>query len=77
MNGLTRLTEFLDVLEKARIPYALGHFRCGSVMVSFAVVGERYEIDFFEDREEISVFKGDESVTIDLAPVLKVISDFV
>ena len=77
MNGLTRLTTFLNVLERAKIPYFLSHFREETIMVSFAVVGERYEIDFFEDHEEISIFKGDESVTIDLEPVMKVISEFV
>ena len=77
MAGLTRLVAFLNILDGAKIPYFLGHFRDDSVMVSFAVVGERYEIDFFEDREEISIFKGDESVTIDIAPVLKVIAEFV
>ncbi len=77
MTGLTRLTNFLELLEKNKIPYFLGHFRSDSVMVSFAVVGERYEVDFFEDREEVSVFSGDESVSTDISPVLKVIADFV
>ena len=42
----------------------------GFVMVSFAV-------EIFEDRDEVSIFEGDESVTTDLSPVLKVIAEFV
>ena len=46
MAVLTRLVAFLNILDGAKIPYFLGHVRDDSVMVSFAVVGERYEIDF-------------------------------
>ena len=77
MNGLTRLNQFLQLLKKRKISYQLMQSRADAIEVSFALVGERYEVEFFEDREEICVFRGDEGPTEDMAPVLKKIDDFV
>jgi hypothetical protein len=70
MNGLTTLTQFLDYLSRKRIRFTIVQSRDDAVMVSFALVGERYEIEFMEDHLEVCVFRGDESVTLDLAPVI-------
>jgi hypothetical protein len=62
LNGLTRLTNFFELLDKNEIPHFLRHFRAESMMMSFVIVGERYKNDFFEDREELSGLSDDESV---------------
>ena len=70
MNGLNQLNGFLTYLTKKRVPFYLEQSRDDAIMVSFALVGERYEIEFMEDHLEVCVFRGDESVTLDLQPVI-------
>jgi len=70
MNGLTRLNEFLNFLAAKRMRFSLVQSRDDAIMVSFALVGTRYEVEFFEDRQEVSVFTGDESIDFDLQPVV-------
>jgi hypothetical protein len=57
------LHEFLRDLDERRIHYALASVREGAVMVQVALPGERWEVEFFEDREpEIEVFNSDGSI---------------
>lgn len=53
----------LDKLDAARIHYSLSRNRAGSVLVSVTVVGQRIEIDVFDDGHlEVSRFVGHEDV---------------
>ena len=53
----------LMALEKARLHFYLERTRPDTVRVNVTMVGERIEIDVFEDGHlEISRFRGDESV---------------
>jgi hypothetical protein len=55
--------EFIRELEASGAHYVLTSAREGAVMVQVAVPGERWEVEFFEDREpEIEVFNSDGSV---------------
>lgn len=50
-------------LEDARIPFTLARYREDSVLVTLTVVGERIEIDVFDDGHmEVSRFTGNEAV---------------
>lgn len=70
MNGLTKLNTFLNLLASKRMRFNLVQSRDDAIMVTFALVGSRYEVEFFEDRQEVSVFTGDESIDFDLKPVI-------
>lgn len=70
MSGLTTLTQFLAYLSKKGVRFTIVQSRDDAVMVSFGLIGERYEIEFMEDHLEVCVFRGDESVTLDLRPVI-------
>lgn len=57
------LFDLLSKLDNAKIAYALSRQRLESVLVSITVVGQRIEIDVFEDGHmEISRFLGNEDV---------------
>ncbi|MFM0322774.1 hypothetical protein [Caballeronia glebae] len=57
------LFELLQKLDSARIAYALGRHRPESVLVSVTVVGQRIEIDVFNDGHmEVSRFVGNEDI---------------
>ena len=59
-HGLYRLLQFLDEI---RLHYRLDRHRPDTVRVTVFVVGERTEIDVFDDGHlEITRFTGDESV---------------
>ena len=75
MNGLTKLIEFLTFLKARNVPFSLHHFRDEAITVSFALVGERYEVYFFEDHEEHSCFVGSKAVELDLKPLLNRIDE--
>lgn len=58
-SGL-KLHEFLLLLEEKDRWYQLDHIREDAIMVTTAVPGERWEIEFFEDGHvEVEVFKSD------------------
>ncbi|MBN8941222.1 MAG: hypothetical protein J0H01_17080 [Rhizobiales bacterium] len=64
-HGLYRL---LDLLDQARLPYRLDRHRCDTVLITVTVVGERIEIDVFEDGHvEFARFAGNEAVADDLS----------
>jgi len=57
------LYQLLQQLDTARIPFTLGRYRRDSVLVTLTLVGERVEVDVFEDGHmEVSRFKGNEDV---------------
>lgn len=48
-NTFDNLLMFLNQLEQARMSYALAHQRDEAVMVTVAVPGERWEVEFWAD----------------------------
>ena len=70
MEPFRNLLEFLNLLQSKRIQFALTQSRDDALMVSFGLVGERYEIEFMEDHLEVFVCRGHESVDLDLNPVI-------
>jgi hypothetical protein len=57
------LYDLLRELESARIHFTLARHRPDTVLVSLAVVGERVEVDVFEDGHmEVSRFRGGEDI---------------
>ena len=57
------LYQLLSQLESSRTPFTLGRYRADSILVTLTLVGERIEVDVFDDGHmEISRFKGDEAV---------------
>lgn len=54
------LLEFLGRLEAHRLSYTLAHNRDEAIMVTVAVPGERWEVEFFADGTvEVEVFTSD------------------
>lgn len=67
-STFVRLLEFLDRLDDARLVYTLAHMR-DSVMISVAVPGERWEIEFLADSEievERFISRGIEEASCEL-----------
>ena len=57
------LFDLLSELERSRIHFTIGRYRPDSVLVTLTLVGERVEIDVFEDGHmEVSRFKGHEDI---------------
>lgn len=57
------LYELLSRLEQDRIHFTLDRYRSNTVQVTLTLVGERVEIDVFDDGHmEVSRFKGSEAV---------------
>lgn len=53
------LHDFIRELDEAKTHYRLSSAHEGAVMVEVAIPGERWEIEFFDDREpEIEVFRS-------------------
>lgn len=60
MSTLADLQQFLCKLQDTNTSYRLTSEREGAVMVHLALPGERWEVEFFPDRElEIEIFKAD------------------
>ena len=77
-DGLQRLLTFLELLQEKGVDHNLDQQRPEAIMVTFGWVGFRVEAEFFVDRVEYSIFKGDESVETDenaLADLVKENSD--
>ncbi len=59
MTALTRASAFCASLSKRGIRYQMDVIRDNAVMISLAVPGERWEIEFFEDdTTEIERFRS-------------------
>lgn len=64
-DGLQRILDFLDALDKEGVHYQIDQMRSDAVMVFFTLVGVRVEVDFFVDRVTYRCFKGHEDVHTD------------
>jgi hypothetical protein len=68
------LFETVKLLERARIHYSLQRTRPDTICVSATFVGERVEIDVFEDNHiEISRFYGTEAIEGEMELLLQLI----
>ena len=57
------LYNLLRKLEEAKIHFTLGRHRGDTVLVTLTLVGERVEVDVFEDGHmEVSRFPGTEDI---------------
>ena len=69
------LYDLLLRLEDAKISFTLSRNRSDSLLVTLTLVGERVEIDVFEDGHmEVSRFKGSEDVVGGVELVEKLIA---
>jgi hypothetical protein len=70
------LYELLSDLEEARIYFTVSRNRPDSVLVTLTFVGERVEIDVFDDGHmEVSRFRGNEDIVGDADLVRKLIQE--
>lgn len=61
------LYRVIHLLEREGIPYRLDRHRDDSILITATPVGERIEIDVFEDgHKEYSRFRGSEDVEDDI-----------
>jgi hypothetical protein len=65
VKGLEGMLAFLGFLRSKKIMFGIEQQRDDALMVSFALVSIRIEVEFFVDHIEYSVFEGDESVACD------------
>ena len=49
LNNFDNILRFLNQLQQARISYNLAHHRDDALMVTIAVPGERWEVEFLHD----------------------------
>lgn len=55
--------ELLAALEEARLHFTLGRHRPDTILVTITLVGERVEVDVFEDGHmEVCRFRGNETI---------------
>ena len=70
------LYDLLLELEAASIHFTLGRYREDTVMVTLTLVGERAEVDVFEDGHmEVARFAGNEAIVGDEELVRQLISE--
>uniref|UniRef100_UPI000D3A61D4 hypothetical protein n=1 Tax=unclassified Variovorax TaxID=663243 RepID=UPI000D3A61D4 len=70
------LYNLLADLEAAKVHFVLSRHRADSVLVSMTFVGERVEVDVFDDGHmEVSRFKGNEDVAGGEDLVRQIIAD--
>lgn len=70
-----RLLHLLNLLNRKKLMFRLDQQSDDAVMVSFAFVGMRVEVEVFEDHIEFSTFSGDESVQIGEDKLFKLIEE--
>lgn len=69
------LYALLNELERAGVRYTLGRYRPNTILVTLSLVGERVEIDVFDDGHmEVSRFPGTESVVGDEVMVGEIVA---
>jgi hypothetical protein len=57
------LYELLRELESASIHFTIGRYREDTILVTLTLVGERVEVDVFDDGHmEVSRFRGEENI---------------
>ena len=70
------LYDLLRDLESASIHFTLGRYRYDTIRVTLTLVGERVEVDVFDDGHmEVSRFPGDEAVVGEKALLDQIIAD--
>jgi hypothetical protein len=70
------LFQVLRMLDEARLWYRLERTREDTVLIMVTAVGERFEIDVFENGEvEVSRFRGNEDVESGLDVVRSIIDE--
>jgi hypothetical protein len=70
------LYKLLRDLDSASIHYTIARDRPDTVRVNVTVVGERIEVDVFEDGHmEVSRFRGSEAVVGDVTLIQTLIAD--
>jgi len=72
-HGFDGLLEFLALLRQKGITFRLEQQRDDAIMISFALIGLRVEVEWFADEVEFSYFTGDESVSADESDLLQLI----
>lgn len=76
VTALHPLFGLLRDLDLASIHYTLARDRDDSVRVNITVVGERVEVDVFEDGHvEVSRFRGSEDVVGDITLIQRLIAE--
>lgn len=56
--------DFIRQLEVAGIHYRLASVRDAAIMVEVHIPGERWEVEFFDDRKpEVEVFRSDGTIS--------------
>jgi hypothetical protein len=75
VDGLKRVLDFLLVLQERSLEYRIEQQSPDALMVTFAMVGVRVEVEFSVEGLQYSVFRGDESVDVDVAALMKLIDE--
>ena len=76
MKGFQGLLDFLEHLKKAAIPVHITQHSSDAISVCYATLGHRFEVEFFADHIEYSIFSGDESVETDEKKLYAMIEEF-
>jgi|GEM_PF-3888934 hypothetical protein len=69
MDGLQRLLDFAEYLRSQRMPFLLEQLKEDAVTVSFGTFGNRFRLDFHEDRVSIDWYKGNEELIANLRAI--------
>jgi hypothetical protein len=77
LRGLSDLLPFLNFLKAKGVWYVIQHLRDDAIMVTITLLGERIEVEFFDDHIEYSRFIGTEDVEEDQKLLFNLIEDFV
>jgi hypothetical protein len=72
-RGFEGLLEFLALLRQKKIMFRLEQQRDDAILISFALVAVRVEVEWFADEMEFSYFTGDEGVSADENDLLQLI----
>jgi len=63
MSDLSELTDLLDRLDAAEIPYTLSSVSEGSIVVGIDVPDEHWKVEFMDDGDiDVEIFKSDGEV---------------
>jgi hypothetical protein len=74
LNGIRDLVPFLNFLKENKVWFHLEQISHEALMVTISLVGERIEVEFFDDHIEFSRFTGDESVERDVGLLFSLIA---
>ena len=77
LGGISDLLRFVNYLDKLNITYRIEHHRDDTIMVTYTLLRQRVELDFFDGHIEYSVFNGNEDVLDDQKALFDAIEDFV